>query len=129
MSYVLTSPNTSKAVRSAAALQLKNHVTSKDDRLKGAYQRRWLALPPTTRSVVKSNIVAALDSESAGVSQCIAYVAAAELTALNNDWPDLMPSLSMHALSQHCSERVKEAVLQTIEFICQEIVTDCLVFS
>jgi importin subunit beta-1 len=40
----------------AAALQLKNQLTSKDLTLKSQYQQRWLAFPLETREYIKKNV-------------------------------------------------------------------------
>ena len=40
----------------AAALQLKNQLTSKDDNVKLAYQQRWLALEEGVRQEVKAKV-------------------------------------------------------------------------
>jgi phage FluMu gp28-like protein len=40
----------------AAALQLKNQLTSKDDHVKLAYQQRWLSLEDGVRIAVKTQV-------------------------------------------------------------------------
>ena len=44
----------SQVCRMAAALQLKNQLTSKDDNIKLVYQHRWLALDNGVRQEVKA---------------------------------------------------------------------------
>ena len=50
----LVDSNKSQVCRMAAALQLKNQLTSKDERMKLAYQQRWLGLEDTIKSAVKT---------------------------------------------------------------------------
>lgn len=40
----------------AAGLQLKNHLTSKDQNIKITYQQRWLAFPEEIRNYIKKNV-------------------------------------------------------------------------
>jgi hypothetical protein len=49
----------------AAALQLKNQLTSKDEHVKLAYQQRWLALEDGVQVTVKSQAsIAVADDRS-----------------------------------------------------------------
>ena len=52
----LATTTRSQVCRMAAALQLKNQLTSKDDNVKLAYQQRWLALEEGVRQEVKAKV-------------------------------------------------------------------------
>ena len=59
-------------------------------------------------------------------SQCIAYIAAAELPA--NQWPDVIQRLLGNVTGVQSTEAVKEASLEAIGYICEEIVSEKCVF-
>ena len=120
-------------VGTSAALQLKINLTSKNAHLKGEYAQRWLGLPVAVRRTVKTNILTALRSTSVRrtgncIGQCVAFVAAAELPA--DQWPDLIPTLIAGAAAGALGDRSspvaangRVAAMETIELICQELVT------
>lgn len=56
LSDVLVAGGNSQVARMAAGLQLKNHLTSKDQTLKQSYQQRWLSLPEDIRLYIKKNV-------------------------------------------------------------------------
>lgn len=108
----------------AAGLQLKNCLTSKDLELKQEYQQRWLTFPPDLRSYIKKNILAALGTETirpSSAAQCVAYVAVAELPV--SQWPELISVLVANVTAANSTEMVREATLETIGYICQDIVS------
>ena len=115
LSLILRSDSNSRTARIAAALQLKNCLTSKNTKLAHEYRQRWLSLSSPLRDTVKVNILSTLNSDStclgSTVAQCVAYVAAAEIPA--NQWTDLITTL--------CTT-INSSAMDTIGFICQEIV-------
>ena len=56
LSNVLVDTNESQNCRRAAAIQLKNYLTSKDDNVKAQYQQRWLAFDANNKAGIKSNV-------------------------------------------------------------------------
>ncbi|KAL1123674.1 hypothetical protein AAG570_001447 [Ranatra chinensis] len=111
----------------AAGLQLKNHLTSKDATVKSQYQTQWLAFPEETRVFIKKNILGALGTENSrpsSAAQCVACVAIAELPA--GQWPDLINVLSTNVVCPSSTELMKEASLEAIGYICQDIEQDVL---
>ena len=81
-----------------------------------------MALPEDMRAYIKSNIVSALGSEGyrpSAAAQCIQCVAVVELP--RNLWPDLMQVLVNNVTSPTSSEMIKEATLEAIGYICQDI--------
>ncbi|XP_011306914.1 importin subunit beta-1 isoform X1 [Fopius arisanus] len=128
LSGVLGTTAASTVARMAAGLQLKNQLTSKDPAVKAQFQQRWLAIPVETREYIKKNILGALGTETnrpSSAAQCVAYVAVAELPV--NQWTELIPLLVSNIADQNSTEMMKEATLETIGYICQEIDSEVLV--
>ena len=108
----------------AAGLQLKNCLTSKDLEVKQEYQTRWLSFPQDLRAYVKKNILAALGTETvrpSSAAQCVAYMAVAELPV--GQWPELISILVANVTAANSTEMVREATLEAIGYICQDIVS------
>ncbi|XP_050670015.1 importin subunit beta-1 isoform X2 [Leptidea sinapis] len=127
LSDVLVQGGNSQVARMAAGLQLKNHLTSKDPAMKLQYQQKWLALPEDVRIYIKKNILSAMGTENSrpsSAAQCVAYVAVAELPA--GQWNDLIPFLVDNVVNVESTEMKKEATLEAIGYICQEIDAEVL---
>lgn len=108
----------------AAGLQLKNTLTSKDQNLKAQYQQRWLSFPEDTRAYIKNNILACLGTENtrpSSAAQCVAYVAVVELPT--RQWDNLIETLVSNIVGVNSTEMLKEATLEAIGYICQDIVS------
>ncbi|XP_076765223.1 importin subunit beta Fs(2)Ket isoform X2 [Xylocopa sonorina] len=128
LSAVLVTGTASPVARMAAGLQLKNQLTSKDTQLKYQYQQRWLSIPAETREFIKKNIFGALGTETnrpSSAAQCVAYVAVAELPA--HEWTNVMQLLVNNVVNPNSTEIMKEATLEAIGYICQDIESDVLV--
>ncbi|XP_013133673.1 PREDICTED: importin subunit beta-1 isoform X1 [Papilio polytes] len=127
LSDVLAQGGNSQVARMAAGLQLKNHLTSKDPILKQQYQQRWLLQPEDIRLYIKKNILTAIGTENSrpsSAAQCVAYVAVAELPV--GQWNDLIPMLVENVVNAQSTELKKEATLEAIGYICQEIDAEVL---
>ena len=112
----------------AAALQLKNHLTSKDADIRGQVQQRWLSYPEQTRNYIKQNVLTALGTENSrpsSAAQCVAYIGVAELP--HNLWPELIPILTQNVTNPNSTEIMKESTLEAIGYICQDIDPEILV--
>lgn len=73
--------------------------------------------------LLQLQILAALGTETirpSSAAQCVAYVACAELPA--GMWPDLISVLTSNVTNQNSTEMMKEATLEAIGYICQDIV-------
>ena len=128
LSGVLVTAAASPVARMAAGLQLKNQLTSKDPQMKFQYQQRWLEIPVEIREFIKKNILGALGTENnrpSSAAQCVAYVAVAELPV--GQWGDIIQRLVSNVANPISTEMMKEATLETIGYICQEIESDVLV--
>ncbi|CAB0037658.1 unnamed protein product [Trichogramma brassicae] len=90
--------------------------------------QRWLEFPIETREFIKKNILGALGTENSrpsSAAQCVAYVAVAELPV--GQWSELIPLLVNNVANPNSTEMMKEATLETIGYICQEIDSEVLV--
>lgn len=128
LSGVLVTAAASPVARMAAGLQLKNQLTSKDGQLKYQYQQRWLQIPVETREFIKKNIFGALGTENnrpSSAAQCVAYVAVAELPV--GQWTNIIQLLVNNVVNPNSTEIMKEATLEAIGYICQEIESDVLI--
>ena len=56
LSNLLALSNESQNARKAAAIQLKNYLTSKDDNVKAQYQQRWLAFDTNNKTLIRNNV-------------------------------------------------------------------------
>ncbi|KAL1422390.1 hypothetical protein MTO96_022260 [Rhipicephalus appendiculatus] len=127
LSEVLQGANNSPVARMAAGLQIKNSLTSKDNELRTQYQQRWLSFPQEARMYIKNNILSALGTETirpSSAAQCVAYVAVAELPQMQ--WPDLIQVLTNNATNPASTEMLREATLEAIGYICQDIEPEVL---
>lgn len=112
----------SEVARVAAGLQLKNYLTSKDPERKYQLQQAWLGFEQPVRQHVKGMVLQTLGTEPRGhraAAQCVAYIGSAEIPC--NQWPDLIPALLYNVTNPQSTESVKEASLEAIGYICEEI--------
>lgn len=56
LSDILVTVTNSPVARMAAGLQLKNHLTSKDENINLQYQQRWHQFPEATKEYIKKNV-------------------------------------------------------------------------
>lgn len=56
LSNLLSNAGQSENVRKAAAIQLKNYLTSKDETVKVQYQQRWLTFDGNNKLGIKTNV-------------------------------------------------------------------------
>lgn len=131
MSIVLAEAKNSSVARQAAGLQLKNRLSARDSSLKKEYRKRWFSLPFKTRTAVRGRLLSSLGTEiiyPSCAAQCLACISSAELLSqddyLSSDYNSLSDMLSSltHIFATTDNERKKEAVMETIGFICQELV-------
>lgn len=75
-----------------------------------------------------AQILAALGTENnrpSSAAQCVANVAVAELPA--GQWPDLIGLLVSNVINGASTEMMKEATLEAIGYICQDIEQEVLI--
>lgn len=110
--------------RKLAGLILKNALDAKEQHRKFELVQRWVALDFSIKSQIKSFLLNTLTSPShdarSTASQVIAKVAGIELP--HKQWPELLGSLlsNIHQLPPH----TKQATLETLGYICEEVSPD-----
>uniref|UniRef100_T1J2G6 Importin N-terminal domain-containing protein n=1 Tax=Strigamia maritima TaxID=126957 RepID=T1J2G6_STRMM len=127
LSNVLYHGGNSPVARMAAGLQLKNALTSKDPATKIQYQQRWLSFREDVRAYIKKNVLESLGTETirpSSAAQCVAYIACAELP--HGHWPELISVLTRNVTNATSTEMMKEATLESIGYICQDIEPEVL---
>jgi len=127
LSEVLHHGGNSAVARMAAGIQLKNTLASNDAKVKVQYQQRWLAFPPEARDYIKANVLGALGTEQnrpSSAAQCVAYVALTEIPV--GQWPTLIESLVGNVTAAGATDMTKEATLEAIGYICQDIEPDAI---
>ena len=127
LSDILSHGGHSAVARRQAGLQLKNRLTSNDETVKVQYQQRWLQLSPEVRGYVKNNILGALGSEGyrpSAAAQCVQYVGVMELPL--GQWNNLIQVLVANVTNPASTELCKEATLEALGYLCQDIDQRCL---
>ncbi|XP_041374480.1 LOW QUALITY PROTEIN: importin subunit beta-1-like [Gigantopelta aegis] len=122
LSDILKHANNSHVARMQAGLQLKNALHSRDVAIKTTYQNRWLQFPEDVRAYIKQNVLDSLGTETSrpsSAAQCVAYIACAELP--HGMWPNLIAHLTSNVTNPASTEMMKEATLESIGYICQDI--------
>lgn len=122
LSDVLKHGSNSPVARMQAGIQLKNALYSKDPAIRVQYQTRWMSFPEDLRAYVKRNVLETLGSETmrpSTAAQCVAYIACTELP--QGTWPEMMPILTSNVTNPASTEMVKEASLEAVGYICQDI--------
>lgn len=110
--------------RKLAGLILKNALDAKEQHRKFELVQRWLSLDANMKNQIKTCLLNTLNSTVADArstaSQVIAKVAGIELP--QKQWPELIVSLlsNIHQLPAH----VKQATLETLGYLCEEVSPD-----
>ncbi|CAA6672973.1 unnamed protein product [Spirodela intermedia] len=110
--------------RKLAGLILKNALDAKEHHRRLELTQRWLSLDGAVKAQVKGYLLQTLFSPVADArstaSQVIAKIASIELP--HNQWPELISSLltNIHQFQPH----VKQATLDTLGFLCEEVAAD-----
>jgi len=127
LSGVLKHGGNSPVARMQAGIQLKNALYSKDPSMRQQYQMRWLQFPVDGRQYIKQNVMETLGTETtrpSSAAQCVAYIACAELPHFQ--WPDLIKTLTENVTNPASTEMLKEATLEALGYICQDIEPEIL---
>ncbi|XP_026426591.1 importin subunit beta-1-like [Papaver somniferum] len=110
--------------RKLAGLILKNALDAKEQHRKFELVQRWLSLDNAAKAQIKASLLKTLTSTvhdaRSTASQVIAKVAGIEMP--HNQWPELVSSLlgNIHQLPAH----VKQATLETLGYLCEEVSPD-----
>lgn len=110
--------------RKLAGLILKNALDAKEQHRKFELVQRWLSLDAAVKSQIKTCLLQTLSSHVLDArstsSQVIAKIAGIEMP--QKQWPELVGSLlsNIHQLQPH----VKQATLDTLGYLCEEVSPD-----
>ncbi|KAL2540277.1 Importin subunit beta-1 [Abeliophyllum distichum] len=110
--------------RKLAGLILKNALDAKEQHRKYEFVQRWLSLDVAVKSQIKACLLQILSSPvpdaRSTASQVIAKVAGIELP--KKQWPELIGSLltNINQVPPH----VKQATLETLGYMCEEVVPE-----
>ncbi|CAN6338658.1 unnamed protein product [Urochloa humidicola] len=110
--------------RRLAGLILKNALDAKEQHRKNELFQRWLALDAGAKAQIKGLLLQTLTSPVASArstaSQVIAKVAGIEIP--QKQWPELIASLlsNIHQVQPN----VKQATLETLGYLCEEVSPD-----
>ncbi|KAJ0103422.1 hypothetical protein Patl1_05201 [Pistacia atlantica] len=110
--------------RKLAGLILKNALDAKEQHRKFELVQRWLSLDVNVKTQIKACLLKTLTSPvpdaRSTASQVIAKIAGIELP--QKQWPELIGSLlsNIHQLPAH----VKQATLETLGYLCEEVSPD-----
>ncbi|XP_073525876.1 uncharacterized protein [Phyllobates terribilis] len=112
--------------RRLAGLILKNALDAKEQHKKFELVQRWLSLDVAVKNQIKACLLQTLSSPvhdaRSTASQVIAKVAGIELP--QKQWPELIASLlsNIHQVPPH----VKQATLETLGYLCEEVSSEVL---
>ncbi|XP_059304553.1 importin subunit beta-1 [Lycium ferocissimum] len=110
--------------RKLAGLILKNALDAKEQHRKFELVQRWLSLDMAVKAQIKTCLLQTLSSPvpdaHSTAAQVIAKVAGIELP--QKQWPELIGSLlsNIHQVPAH----VKQATLETLGYLCEEVSPD-----
>nr|XP_043629854.1 importin subunit beta-1-like [Erigeron canadensis] len=110
--------------RKLAGLVLKNALDAKEQHRKFELVQKWLSLDVGVKAQIKACLLQTLSSPvyeaRSTASQVIAKVAGIELP--QKQWPELIVSLlsNIHQVAVH----VKQATLETLGYMCEEVSPD-----
>lgn len=116
--------------RRLAGLILKNSLDAKEAARKEEFLKRWVALDLSVKSQIKNGLLQTLSSTVQDArhtsSQVIAKIAAIEIP--RQEWPELVGVLLANMGSPQLEKPVtlKQATLETLGYVCEEISSDVL---
>lgn len=109
--------------RRSAALQLHQHLSSKDPTTLKKQQKHWKAIAADVRDMIKSNVLEAFPTISPfcpnNAIEIVASIAVMEVP-LKDNWPDLLSTLSYYI--RHLENEEKEYAMEALVFICKHMV-------
>ncbi|GLJ17238.1 hypothetical protein SUGI_0298820 [Cryptomeria japonica] len=116
--------------RKLAGLILKNTLDAKEPRRKALLVQGWIALDGTVKSQIKGCLLQTLSSPVSDArstsAQVIAKIAGIELP--QGHWPELIKVLLLNMGSPQIESpaHLKQATLETLGYVCEEVAADVL---
>ncbi|RVW76520.1 Importin subunit beta-1 [Vitis vinifera] len=109
--------------RRLAGIVLKNSLDAKDAARKEHLVQQWVAMDISIKSQIKDLLLRTLGSSVTEAShtsaQVIAKIASIEIP--RKEWPELIGSLLVNMTQQDRPPALKQATLETLGYVCEEI--------
>lgn len=109
--------------RRLAGIILKNSLDAKDSAKKELLTQQWVSVDPSLKSKIKESLLVTLGSSVHDArhtsSQVIAKVASIEIP--RREWQDLIAQLLGNMTSPGASAPLKQATLEALGYVCEEI--------
>ncbi|KAL8129418.1 hypothetical protein V2J09_018573 [Rumex salicifolius] len=109
--------------RRLAGIVLKNSLDAKDASRKEHLIQQWVSIDGSIKSQIKDLLMRTLGSAAQEArhtaAQVIAKIAAIEVP--RKEWPDLIGSLLNNMTKQDSTAPLKQATLETLGYVCEEI--------
>jgi len=125
LAHELANPEKAEGGRRLAGLILKNSIDAKDEARKLALISAWMEIDPNVRNQVKTAALQTLADPSRPVRQTAAQVASriAIIEISRSQWVECVDILLKNVTERLDSPAIRQASLETIGFICEEIVS------
>lgn len=109
--------------RRLAGIVLKNSLDAKDIATKERLLQQWVAIDVAVKSNIKQMLLSTLGSSAPEArhtsAQVIAKVASIEVP--RREWPELIGLLLVNMTQRDVPASLKQATLETLGFVCEEI--------
>lgn len=123
LSLELANNNKPAESRRLAGILLKNSLDAKDAARKDHLVQQWLGTDISIKSQIKDLLLSTLGSSVSEAghtsAQVIAKIASIEIP--KKQWPELIGSLLNNMTQQGSSAALKQATLETLGYVCEEI--------
>lgn len=115
--------------RRLAGIVLKNSLDAKEAATKDQLVQQWIAIDNTFKFQIKSSLLntlgSAVQEASHTAAQVIAKIASIEIP--RKEWPELVGSLLANMTQSDKPSSLKQATLETLGYVCEEISHEDLV--
>lgn len=123
LSHELSNDEKPSGSRRLAGIILKNSLDARDSIRKEQLIQNWVAVDPTVKSQIKELLLWTLGSSIPEVghtsSQVIAKIASIEIP--KKEWLDIIGRLLSNMTQPESSAHLKQATLETLGYVCEEI--------
>ncbi|KAL3617470.1 Importin subunit beta-1 [Castilleja foliolosa] len=115
--------------RRLAGIVLKNSLDAKDSATKDHLVQQWVAIDNTFKSQIKNSLLNTLGSSVREASHTAAQVVAkiASIEVPRKEWPELIGLLLANMTKPDSPASLKQATLETLGYVCEEISHEDLV--
>lgn len=109
--------------RRLAGIVLKNSLDAKESGRKEQLVQQWVAIDISFKSQIKGSLLSTLGSSIREASHTAAQVVAkiASIEIPRKEWPELVGLLLANMTRQDAPSSLKQATLETLGFVCEEI--------